>query len=235
MITRSLALLFALLLLARQDVDPGQRNKDQRLLEPLQGFVGDWRGVGQPRRGSTVGSWKQLDNWKWRFEQGRASLSFSTMQGTFFREGHLRATEAEGIFELLARPPQEKAALQRFRGKLDPSGRLVLLNPDAAAGQPARVTVRLLARGDRMTMLFEQRLGKSFYSRLAEIGYTRQGSGFGKGQAFPECIVSGGRGTIEVTFGGKTYYVCCSGCKDFFDDDPEQALAEYQQRLDNKQ
>ena len=94
--------------------------------------------------------------------------------------------------------------------------------------------MRLLARGDRMTMLVEQRLGKSFYGRLAEIGCTRQGSGFGKGQAFPECIVSGGRGTIQVTFEGKDYYVCCSGCKDFFDDDPEQALAEYRQRLAEK-
>ena len=234
MITRSLALLLGLLLLVGQDTDLEQRSQDQLLLQPLQGFIGSWRGVGQPRRGSTVGSWKQLDDWQWKFEEDRASLYFSTKDGKFFRDGHLRATETEGIFELVTNPKPEKAAPQSFRGKLDQAGRLVLVNPDAAAGQPARITLRLLARGDRMTMLVEQRLGKSFYSRLAEIGCTRQGSDFGKGQAFPECIVSGGRGTIEVTFQGKTYHVCCSGCKDFFDDDPEQALAEYRQRLADK-
>ena len=235
MITRSLVLLVGLLLFAGPGDNPEQRTEDQRQLQPLQDFIGSWRGVGQPRRGSTVGSWKQLDKWQWKFEEDRASLYFSTMDGKFFRDGRLRAAGKEGTYELVANPQQEKSDPQSFRGKLDEAGRLVLLNPDAIAGQPARITLRLLARGDRMTMLIEQRLGKSFYSRLAEIGCTREGSGFGKGQAFPECIVSGGRGTIEVTFEGKEYFVCCSGCKDFFDDDPRQALAEWQMRLKDKE
>jgi hypothetical protein len=159
-----------------------------------------------------------------------ASLYFSTMDGKFFRSGSLTPADKKGLFELVANPQKEKSAPQLFSGRLDEAGRLVLVNPAAEGGQPARITLRLLAKGDRMTMLIEQRLGKSFYSRLAEIGCTRQGSSFGKGQVFPECIVSGGRGTIEVTFEGKTYRVCCSGCKDFFEDDPQRALAEYRER-----
>jgi hypothetical protein len=230
MIARSLVMLFALVVLAAPDAEKDGRSKDQRALQPLQGFIGSWRSVGQPRRGSTLGSWKQLDEWQWKFGKEGASLYFSTMDGKFFRSGSLTPADKKGLFELVANPQKEKSAPQLFSGRLDEAGRLVLVNPAAEGGQPARITLRLLAKGDRMTMLIEQRLGKSFYSRLAEIGCTRQGSSFGKGQVFPECIVSGGRGTIEVTFEGKTYRVCCSGCKDFFEDDPQRALAEYRER-----
>ena len=41
-----------------------------------------------------------------------------------------------------------------------------------------------------------------------------------------ECIVTGGKGTIALTHKGQTYYVCCSGCKGVFDDDPDAVIAE---------
>ena len=62
---------------------------------------------------------------------------------------------------------------------------------------------------------------------MAEVGYTRKGSDFGKGTTFVECVVTGGTGTIPVTHQGKTYYVCCSGCRDLFNDRPDEVLAEY--------
>jgi YHS domain-containing protein len=40
------------------------------------------------------------------------------------------------------------------------------------------------------------------------------------------CIVTEGRGTIQVSYKHKTYWVCCSGCRDLFNDDPESVLAE---------
>ena len=46
------------------------------------------------------------------------------------------------------------------------------------------------------------------------------------GSTAPECIVTGGKGTIPVGFGGKTYYVCCSGCKELFDDATMIGLAD---------
>ena len=41
---------------------------------------------------------------------------------------------------------------------------------------------------------------------------------------------SGGRGTIPVTYKGQTYYVCCTGCRDAFKEDPEKYLKEYAER-----
>jgi hypothetical protein len=82
-----------------------------------------------------------------------------------------------------------------------------------------------------MVVLYEKRLSDDAYARLAEVGSTRKGSAFAQNAATgPECIVTGGLGEIAVEHGGKTYYVCCTGCRDLFLEDPEGVLAEYRQR-----
>ena len=43
-------------------------------------------------------------------------------------------------------------------------------------------------------------------------------------------MVTGGEGTIAVTHDGKTYYVCCTGCRDYFNENPAEVLAEYRER-----
>jgi len=37
-------------------------------------------------------------------------------------------------------------------------------------------------------------------------------------------------GTIAVSYAGTTYYVCCTGCRDAFNDNPAKILAEYKAR-----
>ena len=81
-------------------------------------------------------------------------------------------------------------------------------------------------------MLLEKRPEQqSFFTRVAEIGYQRDGTRLAvAGNSGPECVVTGGLGTIAVTHQGKTYYVCCTGCRDAFNDDPEGILADYKKR-----
>jgi YHS domain-containing protein len=99
--------------------------------------------------------------------------------------------------------------------------------PDKTTGdQPARVTLRLVAGNDRLILHMEKKAGDAF-SRLAELGATRKGSGFGKGATYIECIVTGGLGTIEVSHEGKTYHVCCTGCLEVFKDDPAGTIKDY--------
>jgi YHS domain-containing protein len=68
------------------------------------------------------------------------------------------------------------------------------------------------------------------YHQLAEVGYTREGIAFAAGESGPVCIVTEGRGTIPVSYKGKTYHVCCSGCRDLFNENPEAILAEAAER-----
>ena len=96
---------------------------------------------------------------------------------------------------------------------------------------PLRVSIRVVAGGDRLVMLLERKSAISDrYARIAEVGYTRKGSEFGKGSSQPECVVTGGLGTIQVTFEGQMYFVCCAGCRDLFEQKPAEILAEYRER-----
>jgi hypothetical protein len=65
------------------------------------------------------------------------------------------------------------------------------------------------------------------FTRLYQVGVTKEGEPFaGKGDALPECIVSGGLGKIQVSYKGQTYFVCCSGCRSAFNDAPEKFIKE---------
>ena len=61
---------------------------------------------------------------------------------------------------------------------------------------------------------------------LGEVGYTRERAAFAAAESYPLCVATEGRGTIQVSYKGKTYWVCCSGCRDLFNDDPESVHAE---------
>jgi YHS domain-containing protein len=60
------------------------------------------------------------------------------------------------------------------------------------------------------------------------VGATKEGVAFAGGDAGPECIVSGGKGTMQVSYKGKTYYVCCTGCRDEFKAEPEKYVQEFE-------
>ena len=91
--------------------------------------------------------------------------------------------------------------------------------------------MRMVAEGARLLILFERQLaGTDRFARLSEVGYTRKGSGFGGGSNEPECVVTGGFATMSIEYKGKKYPICCEGCRDLFQMDPEGVLAEYKQR-----
>ena len=46
----------------------------------------------------------------------------------------------------------------------------------------------------------------------------------------PVNFVAGQYATLAVEHNGKKYWVCCTGCRDLFRDDPEGVLEEYRQR-----
>lgn len=205
---------------------------DKVLLSRLQEFVGSWRGVGQPRRGSTQGAWTETTDWAWKFADGRASLVFESPKGKYYRSGTLLPGDIKNSFELVARRSDESGE-DRFTGRVDDQDQLVLLAAEAGEGPTdgvARITIHTVADGDRLLILYEKRAGADRHVRLAEVGYTRVGISFAKGSGEPECVVTGGVGTIAVEHRGKKYYVCCTGCRDLFNDDPEAVLADYRER-----
>jgi hypothetical protein len=222
-------------LLAAAPENENSTKRDKQALAPLQPYVGSWRGVGLPKRGSNAGAWTEASEWAWHFAKGRAELVAKLDDGKFYQRLAVQPGKKPGQFVLLAsnaKPADDESAAppERFVGELH-DGVLTVAAPTAAERRPARISVRLVAGGDRMLVLYERRIGPDVYARLAEVGSTRKGSSFAKNAvAGPQCVVTGGLGTIQVTYQGKTYYVCCTGCRDLFNEDPEGVLEEFRQR-----
>ena len=208
---------------------------DKKALSPFQPLVGEWKGVGQPRRGSSQGAWTEESSWAWHFTDEHAELVAKIEHGHYFSALRLTAAEKPDHFELYGVPIGSKDE-SRFEGARSTDGRLVLTaTGEPKPDQPARVTIRTVAAGDRLVMLYERRSGEQ-YARLAEVGMTRKGSSFAvKGGDPHECIVTGGHGTITADYKGTPYYFCCTGCRDLFKQDPEAVLAEYRNRKAKEQ
>ncbi len=223
-----LAVAICLLTIVAADRPATPKSAKQALMQ-LQGFVGEWRGVGQVRRGSTRGAWREKCGWAWNFDDEQTSLTFKIDDAKYLRDGALRWNTVSKKYELTARGIQDGQSV-KYTGQIDESGKLILEASEVPASLPSRVSFRQVAGGDRLIVLYERRSGTKRFLRMAEVGYTRSGSNFGKGTNYIECVVTGGVGTIEVRHNGQTYYVCCTGCKDYFDADPDGVLAEYREQ-----
>jgi len=104
---------------------------------------------------------------------------------------------------------------------------LTLDRVDGPANEQQRIVFSLL-HNNRHLYRFETRPAGSTvaFDKKYQVGATKEGVAFadvGKGL---ECIVSGGAPSIKVTYMGKDYYVCCTGCRDEFKADPEKYIKE---------
>jgi YHS domain-containing protein len=219
-----LPLATALLLpLAADGPQPGRR-ADQEALKPFAGLVGEWRGTGQPQRGSAKGAWTETATWAWKLTPDSAALELTVAKGKFLHSATLRPGKGKNAFILEA--VLADGSKRTFAGTLAEKKPLALAAEPPDGDGPRRVVLTPL-HDTRFLLLFEGRGDEGAGARrLAEVGYTRQGVAFAAGESYPTCIVTEGRGTTQVSYKGKTYWVCCSGCKDLFQEDPEAVLAE---------
>lgn len=206
--------------------------------EALKGFqelIGGWRATGEPATGSTAeknkGFWKETISWSWKFKGNDAWLTFTIDKGKYFTGGELRYVPEGEKFTLVLTTPDKKT--QAFEGKLSTNGRkLVAERTDDNREEDARLTISLV--GDiRFQYSLETRpKERKLFTKVFQVGATREGeslAGAAKSNA-PECVVSGGLGTMKVMHKGETYYVCCSGCLEAFKDDPEKYIKEFKEK-----
>jgi hypothetical protein len=216
--------LLATVAIVSAEAPKGDAAAEKAALSELNSLIGGWRGIGQVRRGSNSGAWSEHGEWTWKFEDHKASIQYDVEKGKLFRSGRVSYAPDTKTYTLVATLPDETT--RTYAGQLD-GKKLVLTTPEDA-DEVHRLTVTKL-NDERTLVLYEKRTkSQEQFSRVAEVGYTRDGVRLAKeGSNGPECVVTGGVGTITVSFKGKTYYVCCTGCKQAFEDDPEGVLAEY--------
>jgi len=208
-----------------------EQAQSENSLASLQPLVGKWRGGGQRVRGSSRGAWLENSEWAWDYEGEQKAIVFHSDNAKYYRHGRITAADEPGEYRLEA-VRSDESATDVFLGSHSDDGRIIFAAKDPDRRWPAQIAFRLLAENKRLIALYQRQAGNGkLLLRMGEVGLTREGSGFGRGTSKPECVVTGGEPSIAVMYQGKTYYVCCTGCRDYFNENPEKVLAEYRERL----
>jgi len=205
-------------------------SKDQ--LSKLSELIGEWRGIGQERRGSSRGAWKQTGAFVWDFTQDSPAIVYNVDEGKLTTTARIGWDPKNKSYLLELKTPEE--AERNYSGKWQ--GKKLRFVANAGADKIGhRITITPL--NEKRTLVLHEKTspGGTSFRRVAEVGYTKEGTRLaipGGGQR--ECVVTGGAATTPVMHKGKTYYVCCSGCLQAFNDDPEGIIAEFKQRLEKR-
>jgi hypothetical protein len=208
-------------------------------LQPFNVMVGSWRGSGAPegtKEERAAGAWEETIAWEWTFKDAWLTLTFT--KGKHFTKGELRYTPdkdaKEPRFTLTLTTPDKTTAT--FVGVLDEKGKvLTLTRTDGPAKEEQRLVFSLLHFNRHLYRLDTRPANTTVaFTKVYQVGATKEGVAFADVPKGPECIVSGGVGTMTVTYKGKTYYVCCSGCRDEFKADPEKYIKEAEAKAKEK-
>jgi YHS domain-containing protein len=200
---------------------PEDLAKAKKALQEVQDFVGLWNLEGTQKAGAKTEAWKEKVTWGWKFEGGDAWLTvdFGEGKGKYYQSGELRYDVAKKKYLLTLTPVGKDQPAQAFEGDYV-RGALKLERKDPKTNDVYRVTLNTVSEGERLAVKFEkQDGGKGLFGKTFELNGPKDGLVSG-GPKKPECIVSGGAASIQVSYNGKPYFVCCSGCRDEFNANP---------------
>ena len=149
-------------------------------------------------------------------------------ESKFYKTAELRFLPAKERFQMIVIDRKDKKRV--FEGPLK-KDRLVLEHLDADTKDTQQVQINSAGDGDRLILtFFIKPENRTLFNKVSQIAYTREGVTFAAGAKKAECVVTGGLGTMAVMYKGVTYYVCCTGCRDAFNENPEKIIKEYQAR-----
>lgn len=227
--------MFALLALALCSSDPPERKvtTPKEALQALGVLVGSWKGTGYPegtREEKQAGTWYETIAWVWRFKGDDVWLEAAFEKGKHFTLGKLSYNVEKQTYQLALTTP-DKASVT-FVGALKDKT-LTLDRTDKTEDQ--RLVFSLLHH-NRYLYRFESRAagGAGSFAKKYQVGATKEGVPFAEVAKGPECIVSGGFAATKISYKGKDYYVCCSGCRDAFKDEPEKYIKEAEEKAKKK-
>ena len=194
---------------------------EKAALQKVGEYVGEWKANGKTKLTGKETYWKETLTMGWRFKDGNSSIALEIKDGKFYTSGLLNYDTEKKVYKL-AMTDKAKAETA-FTGTIV-KGNLVFTHADADSGDVHKLTLYTVADGARLVMKSElQAKGKGLFSEQFSLAGNKEGESFaGGGSKKPECVVTGGAGTMQVSFGGKTYYVCCSGCREEFDANPKK-------------
>lgn len=193
-------MLTLMLLLALQEKEKDYATTKQAIF-PIQLLVGDWRVTAESEEPKDV--WNEAHNWEYKIEKDTYALRFTAKDAKRMKDGVLSYDLKKKVYRLEANRPDGTKAT--FEGKLK-GKELSLDEVGKDKDQNQERIVFTLLRHNRFLYSIEKKQGTAWLL-MYNYACTKEGVPFVVSEA-PKCPVTGGLGTIEVSYQGKTYYVC---------------------------
>jgi hypothetical protein len=214
--------------------DKDQRAEKLEALKALNDYVGDWNGTGGPPRAKPGSKdfWTETVSWGWRFKGDDVWLHVHVKDGKYYKGGDMRYLADTKKYELTLTDVKDKKEV--YGGEIkDEVFTLERVDPDTK--DTYKLTMNLAGDGVRLIYKSAKKpAGKTLYVAQYEVACNKAGESLGAKEKKNLCIVTGGLGTSTVTYKGQTFYVCCSGCRDAFNDNPEKFIKEWEAKKNKK-
>jgi YHS domain-containing protein len=214
-----------------------------RAFAPLEYLVGRWKGQGRPKEKSAqqFRGWSETHAWAWVFEKGKpVGLTVTIEGGKVLATGKLSYDPERKRYRLDGTEPKPAGGPIAFEGTFGGTGKRLMLDRVGPEGNSGKVRLTLWPNANfiRYTMTQDrQEPGAIQFSPAIEVGLTKEGESLtGGGSAWerPKCIVTGGAANFTLAYEGKTYPVCCTGCRDEFEANPEKYIKKASQILSSQ-
>ena len=227
-------LLALLVTIPGTSAEPAPKKTPKEALRAFNDLIGTWRGTGEPAPGIREDKgdfWSETIAWEWQFKGDDVFLKAAFDKSKHFTSGELRYVPDKDNYRLTLKTTGNETLT--FDGAFA-NKRLVLDRSDEKKNETQRLTFSLLHE-DRHLYRYEVKPGgRTRFATIFQVGATKEGAGFARPDGRPECVVSGGLGTMTLSYKGKTYYFCCTGCRDAFNENPEKFIAEFKAKKAGK-
>jgi hypothetical protein len=208
------------------------QKKAKEKLQELHEFIGQFNSNGGPDKAKAAPNelWKETVNWGWKFKGDDTWLVVDFKDGKHFKSGEMRYLPAKSKYEFTVIGKDDKKRV--FEGDLK-NETLTLEFVDPETKEAQQLVMNTVSEGVRFIYRFNRKAaGSTIYKKEFIVTGNRDGESFaaakGKGAI---CVVSGGVGTSTVSYKGETFYVCCSGCRDAFNENPEKYIKEFKAKM----
>lgn len=211
-------------------------------LQPLQVLLGKWNGMSRNKSMSDQPEWV----WDFRSDRSRPALAFSSDKGEYLREAKLTFLPDKQLYQLTAVDGAgEKRVYQGTftepvldvpgddNDQLQRTYKLQLTEAKPVAEHEVWQIAFAQQENNRYIMEVSRRRGEGAFQRIDTVHTQREGTSFALSSTDygdRTCVISQGLGTISVAYKDKTYWVCCTGCKAAFEEDPERWIARYEEQ-----
>lgn len=222
-----------------------QRQEDViAALQPLQILLGKWKAT-------TRKALLDEPEWVWDLttEPGQPALVLSSGKGAYLREARLTYSPANAEYTLTTKDAE--GLQRRYQGtfsepvqdvagddkQVHRSYQLELTETEPAVENEVWRIVLAQQDNNRYLINFDRQRGEGTFVRIDTVNTLREGTSFAmleNDYGDKECIISQGQGTIQVSYEGRNYWVCCTGCAAAFNDDPKRWLARLAEREQQK-